>query len=123
MVIYQNGMPCLKAVVSGCHACNCTPIGRSGIIGGLQLDFAVGKAFIALKTVGAILRVPRGANVSFNPLVGDLSKICLRGGFTPGEVVTVFLRSVGADVTCRPQCAAGQSQVNILMIIGNRWLI
>ena len=105
----------LPLLLMGRHAPRRPPIDISGIILRVQLRLAIGKAVGTITAICAVLR--HGVETALAPFV-VFPRIGLFGlGLAPGEVVAVLFWGAGADVACRPQRAAGQTQVNVLMIL------
>ena len=101
----------------GRHPPRFTPIHIGGIIFWIKLSFVVNGA---VRAVYAVLRQCRFSTVA--PLVGFPAIFRFGFSFTPGEVVAVVFGAAGTDVARCPQCAAGEAQVNVLMVLGLRCL-
>ena len=102
----------------GRHAPRATQVHIGGIVIKIQIFLVV---HCTIRAIGTVLCQRVLATVT--PLVGAPIIVVLGFGLAPGEVVAVVLRVVGTDVHCRPQRAAGQSQVNILrnaIVVGTR---
>ena len=102
-------------LVIGRHAPRRAPVDVGRIVFRVQFVLVIDKAVVAEAAIGAVLDQRR--TVAVAPLVVFPTIGLLGRGLAPGEVVAEVPRPVGTHVACRPQGAAGKTQVHLFVVV------